>query len=428
MEPKQKSKKLTTGINLFNKLDLQGDALVVEGLEQQTFSIPFNKIKNSAIYNSNEIELDIPLEEHNENHDILCEARFFIPIVTDPGAMEEEEQPKQEGEEANKENEETQNTPKEPVLTYAEEVHKIIRKKAKIDENMGELIARIENLSLTVPRGKYTVDLHLKNMRLHGSTFNYKILYKNIVKAFLLPRNDDIHTNLVLGFNKPLRQGNTKYPYIIFSFKRNKQISVELKVAEDKLAEINPGLKPTYEGACFEVVAMLFKLIINVNIIIPGAFKTQNGHSSVKCNVGNQEGYLFFLNKSLIFIKKPVIYIRLQDVLRIEFQRISGGISMRGFDFVVILKSGLSTTFSGTDKRELENISNFFERAKIPVKTINEMSKLDAELGFDDDDDDADLVKDEDLLDDEDDEVDEDFVAPDDDGLDDEDEDYKLED
>lgn len=443
---------LLKGINLYEGINTDGDSLVMKGYRDENFRIPFSKIKNSAIYNNNEIELDIPFEDHNENHDILCEARFYIPHIENE-ETEEEKEGGEEGEEANgeekggeeakdakdgedgeksgemqeegKEEEEEEEEEKEPVITFAEELHQQIRKKAKIDESMGELICTIESLSLVVPRGKYTIDLHKVNMRLHGSTFNYKILYKNIVKAFLLPMNNDIHYSIVLGFSKPLRQGNTIYPYIIFQFKKVKKLELEMKATQEILQEVNKNLKPVYSGPAYEVVAKLFKMIIGVNIIIPGSFRTTSGHSSLKCNVGNQEGYLFMMNKSMIFIKKPVIYIRLGDVARVEFQRVSGGINMRGFDFEVILRSGISTIFSGADKRELESIMSYFKKAKLPVQTINEMEKLDEELGSFDDDDDEDLRQ-EDLMDD-DDEDDDDFVVnPNDNANADEDEDYHI--
>jgi len=60
-------------------------------------------------------------------------------------------------------------------------------------------------------------------------------------------------------------------------------------------------------------------MIIGVNIIIPGSFKTTQGRVSLKCTVGSQGGHLFMMNKSMIFIKKPVIYIRLGEVARVEF-------------------------------------------------------------------------------------------------------------
>lgn len=139
------------------------------------------------------------------------------------------------------------------------------------------------------------------------------------MKAFLLPNNDGIHYSLVLGFSKPLRQGNTKYPYIIFQFKIKKTLEVELNPPAETLSSIHKNLKPAYSGPAYEIVAKLFKMIIGVNIIIPGSFKTTQGHSSLKCTVGSQEGHLFMMNKSMIFIKKPVIYIRIGEIARVEF-------------------------------------------------------------------------------------------------------------
>lgn len=134
--------------------------------------MPFSKINNTAIYNGNEIEIDIPFEEFNEQHDVFCGIRLYMPIKTE--VIEE-------GKEDHKE------------PTYAETIHETIRRKSKIEENVGDLICTLPDLLLVVPRGKYTADLYKDNtqtkgeLRLHGSTFSYKINFKNIVKAFLLP-------------------------------------------------------------------------------------------------------------------------------------------------------------------------------------------------------------------------------------------------
>lgn len=181
--------------------------------------------------------------------------------------------------------------------------------------------------------------------------------------------------NLVLGFDKPLRQGSTMYPYIIFQFKRNFIQQIELKLPKDELEVLHPDLQETYEGNYYEIVAKLFKLIIGINIIIPGEFKTIGGYSGLKCNVQSQEGILFPLNKSLIFIRRPVIYIRLDDISRVEFARVSAGHGIRGFDFEIILKNGISSVFSGIDKRELDQIMGYFEKNKILTKTNEDLDK-----------------------------------------------------
>jgi structure-specific recognition protein 1 len=119
---------------------------------------------------------------------------------------------------------------------------------------------------------------------------------------------------------------------------------------------------------------------------------------------------MFMMNKSMIFIKKPVIYIRLGDVARVELSRVAGGLHMRGFDYEVILKSGVSTIFSGADKRDLDIVTAYFKKAGIHVQTINEMNNLDAQLGFSDDEGGSIVTED---GGDEDEEDDDDFVAPD---------------
>ena len=214
--------------------------------------------------------------------------------------------------------------------------------------------------------------------------------------------------NLVLGFDKPLRQGSTMYPYIIFQFKRNFVQQIELCLRKPDLEVINPDLQETYEGNYYEIVAKLFKLIIGINIIIPGEFKTIGGYSGLKCHVQNQEGILFPLNKSLIFIKRPVIYIRLDDISRVEFARVSAGHGIRGFDFEIILKNGISSMFSGIDKRELDQIMSYFEKNRILTKTNEDLDKANG--------DDADLSDDNGKRspgDDEDEEEDGDFIARD---------------
>jgi structure-specific recognition protein 1 len=170
------------GINLLTELDMQGDKIVGKYQDGDIFSLPFNKINNTAIYNGNEIEIDIPFEEFNEQHDVFCGIRLFMP--TKPDAAEAEN----EGKEA------------EPTL--AESVHDQIRKKSNIEQNVGDLLCTLSDLPLVVPRGKYTADLYRDNakskgeLKLHGSTFSYKINFKNIAKAFLLPQNDDVYLRL----------------------------------------------------------------------------------------------------------------------------------------------------------------------------------------------------------------------------------------
>ena len=46
--------------------------------------------------------------------------------------------------------------------------------------------------------------------------------------------------------------------------------------------------------------------ITGVRVIIPKNFKSKNGSLSLRCSVGPHQGYLFPLEKSLIYISKHV--------------------------------------------------------------------------------------------------------------------------
>lgn len=58
---------------------------------------------------------------------------------------------------------------------------------------------------MIIPRGKYSFDLYSTFAKLHGRTNDYKILYKDINKGFLLPKPDGIHMCYVLNLKTPLR-------------------------------------------------------------------------------------------------------------------------------------------------------------------------------------------------------------------------------
>lgn len=325
--------------------------------------IPFDKISSTGIYNNVDIAIDMPFDDYVETDDACCEMRFYIPPIMG------------EGEEGAKD------------FSMANLIHDTIIKKANIQENVSDLIVSLPDLPMVVPRGKYTADLYKNFLKLHGSTFNYTIQYKNVVKAFLLPQPDGIHMSFILGFDKPLRQGNTQYRFLIFQFKSEEHKTIDMMAAyKENLTDIHKDLQPQYEGNYYEIVAKLFKMIIGVNIIIPGEFKTTSGHSALRCNVGNQEGHLFPLNKSLIFIKKPVTYIRIDEIARAEFQRVDAGLTMRNFDFDIITKNGDSFVFNSIEKRELDKLMEYFQNKKILVETVREEHKMLDDDDFEEDD------------------------------------------
>lgn len=67
-----------------------------------------------------------------------------------------------------------------------------IMNKANISQTAGDFIVSFNDLPFIVPRGKYSCDLSQSSLRMHGATFNHIIQYKNITRAFLLPKPDEV--------------------------------------------------------------------------------------------------------------------------------------------------------------------------------------------------------------------------------------------
>jgi hypothetical protein len=69
-------------------------------------------------------------------------------------------------------------------------------------------------------------------LRLRGKTYDYKIAYDQVVKLFLLPKPDDMHVLFVVGVDPPLRQGQTRYGFLVVQFTREEDMEVELNIEE----------------------------------------------------------------------------------------------------------------------------------------------------------------------------------------------------
>jgi structure-specific recognition protein 1 len=223
----------------------------------------------------------------------------------------------------------------------AEAIYKQIVERAKIGEFAGESLATLLDVNLSVPRGKYTVDFYQKSIRFHGMTFNYTIEYKNITRGFILPMTNESQVSIVLQLNKdkPIYQGQTVYRYIVIQIKKEIEVDLKTKVSPEAM-ENNPKLselKAEYSGPQFQVLVELLNATGGINLIQPGNhFKSKAGQPCVKANVKAQAGWLYMLKNSLIFIPKPILYFRVEDIQAVEFHRINA--SNKQFDIKLSLR------------------------------------------------------------------------------------------
>lgn len=89
---------------------------------------------------------------------------------------------------------------------------------------------------------------------------------------------------IVLGLEKPMRQGNTSYPYIIMQFKKDLMDTVRPRLNKDDLKDAyNGNLQEEYDGPFYEIVAKIFKTIVNINVVVPGTDKNPGWKRCLDC-------------------------------------------------------------------------------------------------------------------------------------------------
>ena len=101
-------------------------------------------------------------------------------------------------------------------------------------------------------------------------------------------------------------------------------------------------LQAHYEQPQHSIVAQIFRGLAGKKVVTPSKdFISHHQQSGVKCSVKASEGYLFFLDKSFMFVPKPAQYISFENISVIVLSRVGGAISAsRTFDLTITLKGG----------------------------------------------------------------------------------------
>jgi len=304
--------------------------------------------------NRHEIELQFPESDtHEAGTDNLVAIRFYIP-------------PDADFENSDK------STP-----SNAEILQKNIMKSANIKNTTGDMLVEFPETKGTflTPRGRYAIELYDNFMRMRGNKYDYRIKYDDISRLFLLPKPDDVHFAFVIALDKPIRQGQQRYQMLVLQTnKEPDEIAVNLD-EETLQKEYNGDLQPVMTGSFSNLIAKMFKIIARKKVFIPGKFKNANQQTCVKCALKANEGHLYPLEKQFIFIHKPPVLIRFDEVDSVEFQRYAGGQgSTRNFDLCVTLKSSdtgpKEYTFSGIDRSDYTSLYNFLSGKKIKIKNL----------------------------------------------------------
>lgn len=169
---------------------------------------------------------------------------------------------------------------------------------------------------------------------------------------------------------------------MILLFNKEDELTLELGLPEEDIQEKYEGkLTKEMSGPEYEIVSRIMKTLVNRKITVPGTFIGHSGTQSIACSYKAATGFLYPLERGFIFIHKPPIHIRFDEVASVNFARSAG--STRSFDFDVSAKSGTVYTFVGIEKEEYGKLYDFVSQKKLRVKNIG--SSLDKKPAYNDD-------------------------------------------
>ena len=257
-----------------------------------------------------------------------------------------------------------------------EAFHDQVMKKASVVTATGDVLAIFRQVNCLTPRGRYDIGIYPTFINMHGKTYDFKMPISTIQRLFLLPHSDGRKTYFVLALDPPIKQGMTRYHFLILSFELDEddEMDLELPITDEELKTKYEGRVPKeIKGQSFEVMSKLTKGLANKKLTTPGSFRGHSSTPAVACSYKAAAGYLYPLDRGFMYIHKPPIYVRLDDVISVNFARSGGG--TRTFDFEVQVKNDLMHTFSSIAKEEYSNLFTFVQDKKIRIKSKGGMEK-----------------------------------------------------
>lgn len=286
-------------------------------------------------------------------------------------------------------------------------------------------ICTFSDIKVLVPAGRFDVQVTRKTVKLQGKSNDFTIDYRAITEMYLLHAAPSPHVNLVLHLASPLRKGHTPYFNVVIQFDDKKTVDVELGLTEDEIAAIRAThassklqapLTARMEGPEYDVAARVLTALVGKEPITSKTFKSSSGQPFFRSSYKADSGTFYPLEHSFVFIPKPVMIIKYDDVVSVSFGRTSGS-QTKLFEFDVVVKGGQTYSFSSVDRQESGPFIEFLQRKDLRVRSFRPDGEVEAgrgsisdqELPSEDESDDEDF--DEDASDDDDDDEDYDSEA-----------------
>jgi len=322
------------------------------------FEIPLNAVSDCTS-SKNEVILSF---HHNDDATVgMTDMRLYMP----PGG----------GEEA--------------IKSFVEKV----LSRASVIKVTGQSIATFAELQCLTPRGRYDIKLFPSFIQLHGKTFDYKIPVSTVLRLFQLPHKDGRQAFFVLSLDPPIVQGQTRYQFLQLLFLMEEEETITLDMDENELKDKFDGkLTKHMTGPFVDIFANVVKAVTNKRINTPDYKNLTN--SAISCSYKNNNGLLYPLERGFMYVHKPAIHIRFEEINSINFARSDG--STRSFDLEIETKANATHIFNSIEKEEYPRLYDYVSKKKLRIKNRPTTKVAPAEIVdelIDSDDEDAYLAR-----------------------------------
>ncbi|MEQ2296387.1 FACT complex subunit ssrp1, partial [Ameca splendens] len=213
----------------------------------------------------------------------------------------------------------------------------------------------------------YDIRIYPTFLHLHGKTFDYKIPYTTVLRLFLLPHKDQRQMFFVISLDPPIKQGQTRYHFLILLFSKEEDINLTLNMSEEDVEKRFEGkLSKNMSGSLYEMVSRVMKALVNRKITVPGNFQGHSGAQCITCSYKASSGLLYPLERGFIYVHKPPVHLRFEEISCVNFAR--GTTTTRSFDFEIETKQGNQYTFSSIEREEYGKLFDFVNAKKLNIK------------------------------------------------------------
>ncbi|KAJ1862941.1 FACT complex subunit [Coemansia sp. RSA 2703] len=366
----------------WGKTDFEGTNMTFRVDNRPMFDLPMGYVSNTNLANKNEVSVEFQpprgknLKRKAAGVDELVEIRFYVPGTTTTtsskgaaGANEDEDEAGSDGGEKGADGEEEE-------VSAASVFHDTIKERADLGQVSGDSIVQFPEILCLTPRGRYHIDMFSHFLRLRGKTYDYKIPYENIQRLFLVSKPDELHMMFLVGLNPPIRQGQTRYSYLVLQFVRDEEMAIDLNLhAEEAANRFEGRLRSHYDEPLYRIVANVFKGVTDKRLIEGGSFQGYHGSQGLKASLKASEGTLYPLDKGFLFAPKPPLYIPHSDIVSVVFSRVDSSSSnkMRTFDLKINVHGQQDFQFVSINREEHTNLEDYMTQNGI--KMLSELNE-----------------------------------------------------